>query len=255
MSKFFAICIAVAAFSVGAQEFASFQEMNNAGVAADKAKDYEKMRSIYSAWYKKAGSDYQKWCCVVGEVRALRSMKKYDDAIKVIDDFIAAKPTATHRAMVIFLKGIVLDEKEDDAAAILMFEEALKEPSIYSYAKEQSHHKLMTLQFTAKQYDKSIEHAKILLADKSVIRETAYFYYAQSLFEQKKFAEAEKVAKEGLGVAKDKYVKHQLAYIYANLLLEQDKEDDAVKYFKEVIELHPKGWRSINAKKILEEFE
>jgi predicted Zn-dependent protease len=54
---------------------------------------------------------------------------------------------------------------------------------------------------------------------------------------------------------KNDYNKHMINYLYAQVLLKADNEDEAVKYLQEAIKLNPKGWRSNNAKKLLQDLE
>ena len=247
--------MAVAAFAVSAQEFASFADMQKAGQAAEKAKDYEKMRVIYGAWYKKATSDYQKWVCVFGETKALRQMEKYDDALKIIDDFIATKPNASDWAMSLFVKGLVFLSKGDINTSIKFLEESLAMQKLPGYAIEQAYRRLAELYYRTKQYDKCIDASKKVLDNPKWYREETYYWYASSLFDLGKNDDCEKILKDALPVVKQKMLRQQIVYFYAQLLLKQDNEDDAVKYLKETVELIPKSWRADAAKKILAEFE
>lgn len=249
-----AAVFAMTAFS--APEFANFQEMKKAGEAAQKAKEFEKMREIYASWRPKASSDYQKYTCFFGESRALREMKKFDEAMKVTDDYIATNPPSIDKSAALLVKGVILTAQNKMAESVPVFESVLKEKEMHGYIREQAKSNLVYSYWVIKQYEKCAEFAQLIVAsEKGACQEHAYFWTVMSLYELKKYAECEKLAKTAYSVVKNNSYRAKIAFTCAQCMLERDEEDEPIKYLQECVKLEPESWRGKKAKAQLQELE
>ena len=259
MKKLF-VFAGVAMFALSAftaPEFANFLDMKKAGEAAQKAREFEKMREIYASWRPKATSTYQKYTCFFGESRALREMKKFDEAMKVTDDYIASNPPSIDKSSALLVKGVIFTAQNKISESIPAFESVLKEKEMHGYVKDQTYSNLIYNYWYTKQFDKCVELANtVISAGNGPVVEHAYMWASMSLFDGKKFAECEKLSKAALDVVvKNKSYRAKIAFNYAKCLLERDEEDEPVKYLQECIKLEPNSWRANEAKKLLQELE
>ena len=242
--------------ALAAPEFASFQEMKKAGEEAQKAKNFEKMREIYASWRSKASSTYQKYTCFFGESRALREMKKFDEAMKVTDDYIATNPPSIDKSAALLVKGVILTAQNKMAESIPVFEAVLKEKDMHGYIREQAIGNLIYSYWYTKQYEKCAEFAQTAAAsEKGSYKELAYFWAVMSLYELKKYEECEKLAKTALSEVKNKSYRAKIAFACAQCMLQRDEEDEPIKYLQECVKLEPESWRGKKAKAQLQELE
>ena len=253
----FAGVVSLALSTVAAPEFADFASMSKAGAAAQNAKEYEKMYEIYSSWVPKASSDYQKYVCFFGVSRALREMKKFDDALKVTEEYIVANPPSVHKSAALLVKGVIYVAKNENDKALAAFEDVLKEKEKHDYVIYQALGHVMHLSFVGKNFDRCVEAANQLIASggKWGNIEHAYYYATTALLDGKKIAECEKLSKDALAVVKGSAYKARISYNYAQCLLQREEEDEAIKYLQECVKLEPKSWRANNARKTLQELE
>lgn len=256
---FFSVAVLFTAVASASTEFATFQEAHKVGAAAAQAKDFAKMQAVYAAWRPKAVTDYQKWVCAFNESKALREMKKYDEALKVVDAYLNPPPPAANKAGMLFVKGLIFIAKNEPAKALPLFDEALKisEFKVYDSMYQQCYSNYIFQSFLLKEYEKCIAVADSACKNgvTGVFRENALVYKAEALFALKKYDECGKLLKEALPELKNKYLLHIANYCYAQVLLQGDNEDDAIKYLQETIKNSPNGWRAKAAKKTLQELE
>ena len=239
---------------VCAAEYSSYQEAVKAGEAALKAKNYEAMHSAFVQAKKFANSDFTKWNATFFEVKALREMKKFDDSIKQLDEYLAGENPENLKAAMNFVKGLVLNSKNEKAQGTELIEKALSCNELFQYMKDQSYSILMNYYYSNKNFEKCAECAKKAIADQKSLKEvhdTARFYYVQSLFDQQNFDECEKYLKEYTPLALSNGNKARMAYIYGCLLKNSEEFEEATKQFELAIKYEPNGWRSINAKKFI----
>ncbi len=246
----------IAIFALGsvafAADYSSYSEAAEAGAAAYKAKKFEDMRSAYAQAKKFATSDHQKWHSATFEIRACREMKKWDDALKLADEYLAGNPPENLKAATIFVKGLIFNSKGDHDKGTLLLEEALACSDLFGYIKEQAMFIVMQHYYTKQEFDKCIDRATKIIADKASPKssvEYARFYIAQCKLDQKKYEECEKVVKEYAPLVEMPSIKARMTYIQAFLHLQKGENEEAVKCFEECIKNEPNGWRATNAKK------
>jgi tetratricopeptide (TPR) repeat protein len=210
------------------------------------------MRSAYIQAQKLAESDYQKWDSLFFEIKALREMKNWDDALKLIDAYLAGDNAANLKAGMIFVKGLIFNSKGDTDKGAELIEEALKCPELFGYMKEQAYFVLMNHFYQKRNLDKCIEYAKKAIADttlnKTVIT-SAKFYNTQCTLDQAKYEEAQKLITEYAPDMQSDYYKARFAYIQALIHARNTEYEDAIKQFELVIKHEPKGWRAVQAAK------
>ena len=256
-SLLFAGAVSLMFSAVAAPEFADYSSMNKAGIEAQKAKEFEKMFEIYSSWAPKATSDFQKYNCFFGASRALREMKKFDEAMKLTDEYIASNPPSIHKSAALLVKGVIHVAKNENDKALVAFEDVLKEAEMHDYVKYQALGHVMYQYFSVQNYERCVEAADKLIATEGKLGniEHAYYYATTALLDGKKFAECEKRSKDALAIVKNPAYKARISYSYAQCLLQREEEDEAVKYLQECVKLEPNSWRARNAKKTLQELE
>lgn len=238
--------------TVSAAEYASYSDATKAGAAAFKAKDFKTMRSAYIQAQKLAESDYQKWDSLFFEIKALREMKNWDDALKLIDAYLAGDNAANLKAGMTFVKGLIFNSKGDSAKGTELIEEALKCPDLYDYMKEQAYRIVMGDLYQKRNLDKCIEYAQKALAEQKLHKsaiDSAKFYLTQSKFDQAKYEEAQKLITEYAPDMQSDYYKARFAYIQAFIHARNTEYEDAIKQFELVIKHEPKGWRAVQAAK------
>lgn len=254
MNKYLLSGVAICTFGFAAiaADYSSYAEAADAGAAAYKAKNYEAMRSAYAQAKKLAGSEGQKWNSVFFEVRACREMKKWDDSLKLLDEYLAGNPPENLKAAATFVKGLVFNSKGDSAKGAALLEESLACSELFGYMKEQANFIVMQHYYQKREFDKCIDMAEKIIADtknpKSSI-ENARFYIVQSKLDQKKYEDCEKLVKEYAPLVEMPSIKARMTYIQAFLHLQKGENEEAVKCFEECIKNEPNGWRATNAKK------
>lgn len=255
----FAVAAICAVSSLSGAELNSFPEVQKAGMAAYNAKEYDKACEIFKAWTPKAATGYQKWFCFFWQTKSLRNLKKYDDALKVCDAYIKSDPVVQDKAGANFICALIYVSKNESGKAVPFLEEAINCPEFktkYAEMHRQACDTLVAQLYFLRNYDKCVAAAdKVIPAIPAELQEQAKVYRALALFDLKKFSESEKAVKELLPTLKNNYNKHMISYIYGQILLKADNEDEAVKYLQETIKLNPKGWRSNAAKKLLLDLE
>lgn len=255
----FAVAAICAVSSLSGAELNSFPEVQKAGMAAYNAKDYAKCYEIFTAWSQKASSDYQKYFCFFWQTKSLRNINKLDEALKITDEYIKSNPPDQHKAAAQFVCGLIYVSKNEAAKALPFFEESLKSSEFLKSNSEmyrQSCQNLICQSYYTRNFEKCAAAAeKYMPCFPAELQETPKVFRLLALYELQKFEECGKVAKELLPTLKNDYNKHMINYLYAQVLLKADNEDEAVKYLQETIKLNPKGWRSNNAKKILQDLE
>ena len=260
MNKLLISGIALCAFAstAFATAYSSYAEAFAAGIAAQKAKNFETMRTAFAAAKNLTDADSQKWSCLFHEVKACREMKKWDESLKLIDGYLAENPQESYKAAMIFVKGLVFNSMGDTDKGTALLEEAIASKELFGYMREQANFIVVHSYYQKKNLDKCIASAERILADtaspKSSI-ENARFYIAQCKLDQKKYDECEKFVKENASKVEAPGIKSRFAYIQASLHLQKQEYESAAKCFEEVLKLEPNGWRAINAKKQIEKIK
>ena len=241
--------------AVCAAEFSTYQEAEKAGKAAFKAKNYPVMRESFAQAKKLAKQDGTKWDALYQEVRACREMKQWDDAIKLLDEYLAGKVQDRYKGAAIFVKGLVYKSKGEMAKGTALLEDSLSYSGLMNYMKNQAAAEVLNYYYRQKMYDECISRAEKIIADgkagKAVI-ESARFYIVQSKYDQKKFEECEKLLKEYTQLVESDPVKSRMAYVQALLHRDRKEVQEAIKYFELTIKYEPNSWRVPSAKKYIE---
>ena len=250
-----AVMLSIPAFC--AVEFANFQEFYKAYVAASNKNDYAKICELVSAWRPKIASEYEAMVCFYAENRALRMMKKYDEAAKVADNFLAGKISEKNTTFAYYIKGITLDVKEDYPGAAECFEKAFANYKLLSESDcKRTTFKLSFLYWKTQQADKCLELLNKIVADPKLGDvEAAYYYTTIVLCDTQKHEECEKIAKQAMQTVKKPIYLCGIYYAYASVMFNKENDEEAEKYFKECIKADPKNWRVKPAQEKLKELQ
>ena len=259
MKKILLTGITLGLFGIAsAAEYNNYADAFNAGSNAHKAKNYQTMRSAFEQAKKLAKTDGEKWNALFFEIKALREMKKWDDSLKLLDDYLAEKNPERFKFAMIFVKGLVFNSKGDPAKGAALIEEALKCPELFGYMKEQAQNILINYYYQQKDYDKCAARAETVISEgksgKPAV-DSARFFLAQCRYDQKKYEECRKLVKEFTPIVEAASLKSRMAYLQAQLHRLNSEYEDAIRQFELSIKYEPNGWRAADAKRFIKKLQ